>query len=168
MRILIAGVVLCACAAAEDPVGIGKIEAYRGTWKIETEHMDTRFSKAAKESSTLRNDCWRSGAFFVCDQFVNGESKDLIVYTYNAQDDTYNSYSMPAGGGRAGSGRLLIKGNVWTFPWERQEGGKTYYFHVVNTFTAAGTIEYRQEFSEDKIHWTVTAKGLEHKVDDGR
>ena len=160
------GIVLCACAAAESPAGIEKILAYQGTWKIETEHFNTRFSKAAKESSTLRNDCWRSGGFFVCDQFVNGESKDLIVFTYDAKDDTYGSYSVPAGGGEGGSGKLIVKGNVWTFPWEDKQDGKTVYFQVVNTFTAPGTIEYRQEFSEDKVHWTVTAKGLERKLED--
>jgi hypothetical protein len=165
MHRFLAGIVLCACAAAEGPSGIEKIQAYQGTWKIETEHFDTRFGKAAKESSTLRNDCWRSAGYFVCDQFVNGESKDLIVFTYDAKDDTYNSYSLPAGGGAGGGGKLVITGNVWTFPWEQKEDGKTIYFHVVNTFTAPGTIEYRQEFSEDKVHWTVTAKGLEHKLE---
>ena len=162
------GIVLCACAAAEGPAGIEKILAYQGTWKIETEHFNTRFSKAAKETSTLRNDCWRSGGYFVCDQFVNGESKDPIVFTYDAKDDTYNSYSVPAAGGEGGNGKLLIKGNVRTFPWQDKQDGKTVYFQVVNTFTAPGTIEYRQEFSEDKVHWTVTAKGLEHKLENAR
>jgi len=168
MRRFFAWIVLCVCAAAEGPVGIEKIAAYQGTWKIETEHFNTRFSKAAKESSTLRNDCWRSAGFFVCDQFVNGESKDLIVFSYDAKDDSYGSYSVPAGGGEGGSGKLLIKGNVWTFPWQDKQDGKTVYFQVVNTFTAPGTIEYRQEFSEDKVHWTVTAKGIEHKLETAR
>lgn len=153
------------CAAAAEPAGIEKIAAYQGTWKIETEHFNTRFSKAAKESSTLHNDCWRSAGFFVCDQFVNGESKDLIAFTYDSKDDSFHSYSVPAEGGAGGGGKLLIKGNVWTFPWEQQEAGKTVYFRVVNTFTAPGTIEFRQEFSEDQAHWTLTGKGLEHKLE---
>jgi len=162
----IAGFVLCACAAAEGPSGIEKILVYQGTWKTETEHFTTRFSKAAKESLTLRNDCWRSAGFFVCDQFINGESKALMVFTYNAKTDTYNSSSVPAAGGEGGSGKLLIKGNVWTFPWQDKQDGKTVYFRVVNTFTTPGTIEYRQEFSENQQHWTVTAEGLEHKLEE--
>ncbi|HTQ56906.1 MAG TPA: hypothetical protein VMI94_20705 [Bryobacteraceae bacterium] len=158
-------VVYTLLAHAAGPVGLEKIAAYAGTWKIQTEHFKTRFSEAGKESSTLRNDCWRSGGFFVCDQFVDGESRDLIVYTYNAKDDTYNSYSVPAEGGRGGSGTLLIRDNVWTFPWERTQDGKTYHFRVVNVFLAPGTIEYRQEFSEDQVHWTITGKGLEHRVE---
>lgn len=168
MHRLFAGFVLCACAAAEGPPGIEKILAYQGTWKIETEHFATRFSKAEKESSTLHNDCWRSAGFFVCDQIVNGDSKDLIIFTYNAKDDTYNSYSVPAEGGGGGAGKLFIKGHVWTFSWERKQDGKTFYFRVVNVFTQPGTIEYRQEFSEDQQHWTATAKGIEHKLEDAR
>jgi hypothetical protein len=170
MRWFFVGLVWCASAlgAAESPVGIEKILAYKGTWKIETEMFNTRFSKAAKESSTLRNDCWRSAGFFVCDQFVNGESRDLIVFSYDARDDTYNSYSVPAAGGQGSNGKLLIKGNQWTFPWERKEDGRTIYFHVVNVFIAPGAIQYRQEFSEDNVNWTVTAKGLEHKLEKAR
>src|SRR5271165_1931247 len=159
MRRLVAAILLTLSARAAEPAGIDKILAYKGTWKIETEHFQTRFSKAAKESSTLRNDCWRSAGFFVCDQFVDGESKDLIVFTYDAAEGIYHSYSVPAAGGDGGGGKLIIKGNVWTFPWQDKQDGKTVYFQVVNTFTTPGTIEYRQEFSEDNVHWTVTARG---------
>jgi hypothetical protein len=168
MKRLPAALLLALLACAAEPLGIDKILAYQGTWKIETEHFKTRFSDPRKESSTLRNDCWRSAGYFVCDQFVDGDSKALIVFTYDAKDDTYRSYSVPAGGGEGGSGKLLIKGNVWTFPWESKTDGKTIYFRVVNAFTAPGTIEYRQEFSEDQERWTVTAKGLEHKLEDAR
>src|ERR1039458_7816724 len=126
------GIVLCACAAAEGPAGIEKILAYQGTWKIETEHFNTRFSKAAKESSTLRNDCWRSGGFFVCDQFGKEKRKTLPVSPNDAKDDTYGSSSVPAAGGEGGSGKLIVKGNVWNFPWEDKQDGKTVYFRVVN------------------------------------
>jgi hypothetical protein len=168
MMKLAAAAVLALLARAAEPTGIERILAYQGTWKIETEHFATRFSKAEKESSTLRNDCWRSAGYFVCDQFVNGESKDLMVFTYDPKEDSYHSYSVPAGGGEGGSGKLLINGNVWTFPWDREEDGKIFHFRVVNVFTTPGSIEYRQEFSDDKVHWTVTAKGLEHKLEEAR
>ena len=150
---------------AARAAGVEVIQAYTGTWKIQTEHFATRFSKAGTESSTLKNDCWSSAGYFACDQFVNGESKDLIIFTRDPKEDIYHSYSVPADGGEAQSGKLLIKGNVWTFPWEDKQDGKTIYFHVVNVFTAPGAIEYRQEFSEDQVHWTVMAKGLERKTD---
>ncbi len=144
--------------------GIHAISAYEGTWKTEIEHFATRFSKPGKESKTIRNDCWRSGSFFACAQFIDGESKALIVFTYQSTNDTYNSYPIPADGGQAGSGKLIVKGNVRTFPWEDTEQGKTIYFQVVNVFTALGEIEYRQEFSTDKMHWTVSARGRERNI----
>jgi hypothetical protein len=152
-----------ATVLAGEPSGLDRIKAYEGSWKLQSEHFDTAFSKTSKESNTIRNECWRSAGFYACDQFVDGESKALIVFTYNAKDDAYTTYPIPAGGGEPSSGKLLIKGNVWTFPWESKEGGKTTYFQVVNVFTAPDTIEYRQEFSADKSHWTVMAKGTEKK-----
>jgi hypothetical protein len=170
MRWYFVCVVLCASTviAAESSAGIDKVVGYKGTWKIEIEHFNTRLSKAAKESTTLRNDCWRSAGFFVCDQFVNGESKDLMVFTYDPKDDTYNSHTVPVAGSQGGGGKFTIKGNVWTFPWQVKQDGKTIYFQVLNTFTTHSTIEYLQEFSEDNVHWTVTAKGIEHKVEGAR
>ncbi len=170
MRWYFGWALLCASAiqAGGAPAGVEKLLPYKGTWKIETEEFNTKFSKAGKDSSTLKNDCWLSGDYFVCNQYVNGKSKNLIVFTYDAKSDSYNSFAMLTAGGPGGKGKLLIKDNVWTFPWERKDSGKTYHFHVINKFTAPGTIEYRQEFSEDQVTWTVTAKGLEHKLDKAR
>jgi hypothetical protein len=57
----------------------------------------------------------------------------------------------------------LIEGNVWTYPWEDNVNGTTVYFRVVNVFAAPDRIHYRQEFSVDKTHWTIMAKGTEQK-----
>ena len=150
-------------APPEKPAGIDAIRAYEGTWDITIDHLDTAQSKASHEKSALRNDCWKSGAYFACNQYVNGDSKVLLVFTYNQTKNEYTSYQIPQGGGESGSGRLLIEGNVWTFPWQVGEGDKTTYFRVVNVFTGPDTIEFRQEFSTDQAHWTLMAKGTEHK-----
>ena len=55
---------------------------------------------------------------------------------------------------------------MWTFPWETKDAEKTTYFRVVNVFTAPDTIEFRQEFSTDKIKWTLMAHGEEKKIAD--
>jgi len=146
-------------------VGIGKISAYAGAWKSETEHFNTKFSKASQESTSLRNDCWRSGAYYSCHQFVNGKPSALSVYTYNEKDNVYKIYVILSDGSDAIAGKLLIKGNIWTFPWENKDSaGKTYHFQVVNIWTGPSTIDYRMEFSDDKVHWTVASKGHEYKV----
>ena len=153
-------------SAAPAPAGLDKIAAYAGSWKGKTENFTTPYSKAGKETSTLYNDAWRSGDFYVIHQVVNGKPAPVLsVYTYDTKADLYHVSSVPMDGSDPGSaGTLIIKGNVWTFPWEYKHDGKTTWFRVVNTWSSPRTIEYRQEFSADKIHWTVMGKGTEHKI----
>jgi hypothetical protein len=155
---------LYAAAASDKPGGIDAIRAYEGTWDVTIEHLDTAHSKASREHTSLRNECWKSGGYFACNQYVDGESKVLLVFVYSPAKNEYTSYQIPPGGGEAGSGKLIIEGNVWTFPWQMKEGDTTTYFHVVNVFTAPDRIEFRQEFSADNVHWTVTAKGAETRT----
>ena len=143
--------------------GIDAIQAYAGTWKTEMEHFNTAYSKAGKESTTLQNDCWKSGEFYACHQIVNGESKALIVFTYDSTTKAYTTYPIMLDGRAAGHGKLVIEGKVWTYPWEDSENGKTTYFRVVNTFTAPNRIEFQQEYSTDQKSWTLMAKGSEVK-----
>jgi hypothetical protein len=151
-------------APAAAPTGIDVVWAYAGVWKIEIDHLETAQSKASHETTNLRNSCWKDGGYLACNQYVDGDSKVLIVFTYNAKDNTYTSYQIPSGGGESGSGKLVVEGNVWTFPWQIKEGDKTTYYRVVNVFEAPDRIQYRQESSPDKVHWTVTAKGVETKL----
>lgn len=141
--------------------GIDVIWAYAGTWTIETDTIATAYSKAGHEKKTLRNACWKNGAYLACNQYVDGDSKVLIVFTYNSKDNIYTSYQIPQEGGAPGSGKMTVEGNVWTFPWQVTDGDKTTFFRVVNTFTTPNRIEYRQEFSTDKLHWSFMSKGVE-------
>jgi len=158
-----AAAAVLALAPAAAAAGIETIAAYKGAWQIEIENYKTAFSEAGKESTSLQNDCWSSAGFYACDQIVNGKSSALLVFTYDEKTDMYGTYAIPAGGGNANHGTLLIRGNVWTYPWEQTENGHTTYFRVVNVFTAPDTIEFRREFSTDKQHWTAMAKGIEKK-----
>ena len=151
-------------APPDKPAGIDAMRAYEGTWDVSIEHFDTAESKASSEKTSLRNDCWKSGAYFACNQYVNGDSKILLVFTYDENKNVYTSYQIPQGGGEPGSGKLRIDGNVWTFPWQISDKDKTTYFHVVNVFTGTDRIEFRQEFSTDNVHWTLMAKGQEKKT----
>lgn len=149
--------------APVKPGPLDKMSAYQGTWKITSEKFDTPFSKAGKESLEIRNDCQRKEQYFVCEQFMGGESKSLWILTFDPKSGSYSSYGVPPDGGEVHSGKLLVEANVWTFPWEDKEQGKTTYFRNVNVFTDPNTIEYRIEFSPDGKQWTLMQKGLEKK-----
>lgn len=155
---------VCNAAPPQARTGIDVIRAYEGSWNIAIEHFDTAQSKAGRESKSLRNDCWKSAGYFACNQFVDGESRVLLIFTYDAKSNVYASYQIPTDGSEPGAGKLLIDGNVWTYPWQQGEGDKTIWFRVVNVFSAPDRIEFRQEFSTDKVHWTVMAKGQETKA----
>ena len=151
-------------APEESPTGVDSIIAYAGTWKITSERFKTAHSEPASETSTLHNVCLKSGGYVACNQIVDGVSRVLLVFTFNEKDHMYTSYQIPQGGGAAGSGKLIIAGNVWTFPWQSDEAGKTTYFRVVNVFTSAKHIESRQEFSTDNVNWTAMSKGACTKI----
>ena len=148
----------------QPTAGIDAIMAYAGTWKVQGERFATAHSDAGKEESTLRNDCWKNGPYVACNQYVNGDSKVLLVFTYDDKQKMYTSYPVPQNGDPVSSGRLQIIGNVWTFPWQVSAGENITYFHVVNVFTSADHIEYAQEFSTDNVHWTTMAKGTETRI----
>ena len=151
-------------SAADKAEGISVIWAYNGDWKVESDSLDTAHSKVGHDKSMLHNACWKDGDYLACNQYVDGDSKVLLIFTYSAKDKTYSTYQIPKDGGKPGNGRLEVSGNVWTFPWETTEGDVTTYFRVVNTFTTPDHIEYRQEFSTDKLHWTLMAKGTTIRV----
>lgn len=153
-----------AVALQQATAGIDAIMSYAGTWKVQGERFATPHSDAGKEDSTLRNECWKSGAYVACNQYVNGDSKVLLVFTYDEKQKMYTSYPIPQNGDPVTSGRLQIIGNIWTFPWQVTQGENTIYFHVVNVFTSADQIEYAQEFSTDNVHWTTMAKGTETRI----
>jgi hypothetical protein len=145
------------------PSGIDAIWAYAGTWKTFMDHVDTPYSKAGHEEKKLVNDCWKTGAYLACRQIVDGDPKVLLVFTCNPDGRTCTSYQIPTDGGEPGSGKLILDGNTWTFPWSLTENGKTTMFRVVNTWSSPTTIEFKQEYSTDQVHWTTMATGHETK-----
>lgn len=164
-----AALLVCATQARPQsrPDPVQALMAYDGVWHIDTQHFATPYSKASHETSILRNECWKSGQYVACRQIVNGDSKALIVFTCKDARNC-SSYQIPPDGGDASSGELLIDGNTWTFPWSTSDHGKTTWFRVVNVWSTRDTIEYRQEFSTDQQHWTITASGHETHVPLGR
>ena len=153
-------------ASSGQPQGLDLLKAYAGHWKSEIHYLDTPYSKQGDTAYDLRNDCWRSAGYYACDQFVGGESKALLVFTWDPQHG-YLSYPItPGSGDTVHAGPLIVAGSVWTFPWQLLKDGKTTYFHVLNTWSTPDRIEFRQEYSADGKQWTLMAEGHETRVTD--
>ncbi|MGF7178997.1 hypothetical protein [Tunturiibacter psychrotolerans] len=140
------------------------LQAYEGSWKLVIDNVATKYSTVSHEEKYLRNDCWHSGSYYACNQYVDGDSKLLLVFTFDATKQIYTSYQVPLDGSAASSGTLEIRDNTWTYPWVIVDGGHAIYFHVVNVFKSPTEIEYRREFSFDRVNWVVMARGKETKT----
>ncbi len=176
-RLLIAAaLILAACVpgSAQSPSAPSRRVPHRHSrhrglqrhMEIFLRHDDTAGNKSAKDEKILRNDCWRSAGYYACNQFLDGKSQDLIVFTYQPDQNLYTTYIVPLDGTKASSGTLEIHGNTWTYPWEVADKGATVYHRVVNIFNSPTSIQFRSEFSTDKINWTTTMTGSEARVSD--
>jgi hypothetical protein len=150
--------------AAPSAEGVKTFARYAGTWKTDLHHVETPYSKPSNESMTVKNDCWHSEVFYVCDQNIDGAPKALIVFFYNAEDKVYGSFPITAGSESVHRGEVDVDGRTITFPWQINDNGKTVFMRIVNTFTSADAMDFRQEYSEDGKAWRSIATGVETRV----
>ena len=149
-----------AASAAEVEV----FAKYAGTWKLDMTHVATPYSKPSAETMTVKNDCWHSENFYVCDQIIDGVSKALIVFFYDSVSKRYGSYPLSVGSDTVHPGEVIVDAKSFTFPWQIDDNGKTIHMRIVNTFTGPDTMDFRHEYSEDGQKWTAMATGIEKKV----
>ncbi len=165
--LLLAAPLLQAAEPAAKPggdAGVGVFSRYAGTWKVELTRVEPPYSKAGPEAMTVRNDCWRSEVFYVCDQIIDGAPKALVVFFYNAEDKSYGSFPITAASATVHRGEVLVDGKSIVFPWQINDNGKTVSMRIVNTFTGPDTMDFRQEYSLDGKNWQPISTGVEHKV----
>ena len=148
---------------ADAPSPLDRLNIFAGTWKSDTQTFKTPYSEESNGSSTLVNQCWKAGAFFVCNQSVDGVSRSMLVFSYKG-GDTYKEVAVSAESGVGSNGILLIDGGVWTFPAESHRYGQVTYFRTVNIYNGNDNLDYREEYSTDQQNWTLMAKGHETRV----
>jgi len=152
-----------AAADTSSPTGLDRLNIFAGTWKSESQTFKTPYSEEGSSTTTLVNQCWKAGAFFVCNQSVNGVSASMLVFTYKG-GDTFSEAAVQVATGQANNGTLMIAGGVWTFPGVSHKLGQVTYFRVVNIYSDNDHLDYREEFSTDQQNWTLMAKGHETRV----
>jgi hypothetical protein len=149
--------------AADAPSPLDQLSVFAGTWKSDTQNFKTPYSEESSGSYTLVNQCWKAGAFFVCNQSVEGVSRSLLVFSYKG-GDTYKEVAISADTGIGSNGTLLVDGGVWTFPAESHKLGQVVYFRTVNVYNGNDNLDFREEYSDDQQTWTLMAKGHETRV----
>jgi hypothetical protein len=149
-------------AADEDPLAV--LAVLQGNWKVAAQHQHTPYSKESYDETMVRNDCWRSGGFYVCRQTIDGAEKSLTVFAYDPDKKVYHTFPIGKNGLTADAGALLIDGKVWTYPSTIDDHGTKVFVRSVNTFTTDSHFHFRQEYSFDDEHWTATVDGDQDKV----
>lgn len=158
-----------AARAAKGPEpDVTTFARYAGTWQVQLNHVETPYSKASNETMTVTNDCWHSEIFYVCDQIIDGTPKALVVFFHNAEDKRFGTFPITARSDMVHPGDVLVDGDTITFPWQINDNGKGIYMRIVNRFTSATTMDFRQEYSDDGNNWHAMATGVERKIDAGK
>jgi hypothetical protein len=150
--------------AAEDAAAVDTFARIAGTWKMQMNYVESAHSKARQESMTVRNDCWHSDFFYVCNQIIDGKSRALIVFFYDPVAKRYGSYPIAVGADTVHPATVVVDEKSITFPYDIQDNGKTVHMRIVNTFTTPDTLDFKQEYSEDGQKWVTMANGVEHRV----
>lgn len=164
--LLAAALVVSALATAADapaPSALDRLNVFAGTWKSDSQTFKTPYSEEGSSSTTLTNQCWKAGAFFVCNQSVDGVSRSMLVFSFKG-GDTYKEVAVPAETGVGYTGTVLVDGGVWTFPAEQHKYGQVTYFRTVNIYSGNDSLDYREEYSTDQQTWTQMAKGHESRI----
>src|SRR5215510_12225564 len=143
-----------------------KLGAFVGKWQTE----GTLTGSDNKISSTLECRWSPQGIFLVCDQLVNlagSNHRQFTAYSYNSKDNIYSYVTIPDPGGRPNSGKVEIKGNVWTYSSSFENASKTIQIRTTNEFTDPRTEVFKTQSSDDGGNtWKTVLEGTAHKVGD--
>lgn len=165
------GLASAQATAANDQEATRKLGVFVGKWQSEATTPETRFSHADKLSSSMECRWLPQGNFLICEQLITnsagGKQTELTIYSYNTKDGNYALTSFTGPGTEPGSGTVMIKGNLWTYPGSFiGSDGKRTLIRTINDFSVPETDTFKTEFSDDNgAHWTVTLHGTARKIE---
>jgi len=146
-------------AGAAPPVTdavYGPLWSYQGTWHVTSKN-------AGAKPDELKNQCALVGKYFVCQQTINGQVGDLLIFIPVPNNaGHYHTQNVNLQGRASGVGDLEISGDRWVYSsrWD-QGGGKATYYRTTNVFTGKSRIQYEQSESPNGKDWKVTNSGEE-------
>lgn len=133
---------------------------YQGTW-----HISRKSGGPGAKPDELVNQCALIGKYFVCQQSVNGQPGNLLIFIPAGQQGHYYTQTVMPEGRAAGRGDLEISGDRWTYSsrWP-QANGTTIHYQTTNVFTGNDRIHFEQAESTDGEHWSIKDSGDEVRV----
>jgi hypothetical protein len=149
--------------AGEPP---NKLGAFLGKWQTEGQFTGSE----NKVETTLECRWSPQGSYLVCEQTIHmggGEHRQLTIYSYNAADGNYAYTTLADPGAKPTSGRVEIKGNIWTYASSFEANGRVTHIRTTNEFTDSKTEIFKVESSTDGgATWKTMLQGSAHKTGD--
>ena len=133
--------------------------SYQGTWHVTSKN-------AGAKPDELKNQCALVGKYFVCQQTINGQIGDLLIFIPVPNNaGHYHTQNVNLQGRASGVGDLEISGDRWVYStrWD-QGGGKLTYYRTTNVFAGKTRIQYEQAESPNGKDWKITNSGEEMRI----
>jgi hypothetical protein len=135
---------------------------YQGAWHV------TRADVApGAKSEELVNQCALVGKYFACQQTINGQQGNLLVFVGTDKPGYFHTQNITPDGRATGRQDLQVTGDKWTFEYTWDQGGRTTYYRITYTFAGKSKIHFEQAESSDGKDYKVTGSGDQVKVGSG-
>lgn len=135
------------------------LQRYDGHWLLHRNVVDTSGGALA-----IDNVCAVVGAWFACDQSVNGSKSELLLFLPGDRPGRFVTQSIAPDGAANGRGELEIDGELWTYRSRGDRGGRITWYRTTNRFSGPDRIHYEQTESPDGQHWHVVGSGDEARI----
>ena len=138
-----------------------------GKWPLQGKMLDTDYSKAVTVTGVSNCGWSPDHVFLICDQSLveDGKpSRELSVYVYDPEKETFHFFGMSPAGGRPHSTDLSISadGTHWVYSSQNEINGKTVQFRTINEFRNPDHVDWWSEYSSDGgSHWVKMGGGAE-------
>ena len=139
------------------------IAIYGGSWKTETDNLDTPYSKPGHVSNTNNTDCHLAGEAVTCITSTNGRLNVVYVFARDA-DGTYKVHSMAATRDPVDATFNLGDDGVVILYDTQDRQKNTVHLRMTRKLTSADTLQTRTEAKKGDDKWFDTAKGMDARI----
>ncbi|MBV8833732.1 MAG: hypothetical protein JO108_31425 [Acidobacteriaceae bacterium] len=151
---------LCARLGAAPAESVyAPLALYAGTWTI-----TKSAAPAGTMPDTLKNICARVGSFYACQQTVNNQPGNMMIFIPTNNPGHYYTQNVTLEGRATSRGDLEINGDRWVYSSTWDAGGHTVHYRTTNVFSGRNHIHFEQSESTNGKDWTTTASGDEQRV----
>ena len=139
-----------------------KLEAFLGTWRVESEIKDNGYVPAGKSVSTETCTSGPAGSYLECRSEGGNLPTRLAIIAYDSYAKAYMSYY--ASSVLVGAGTGSVDGNTWTWAVEDHMAGMAVKGRTTVTFLSASHFVSKYEMLDPNGHYVTILEATATKV----